>query len=84
MAKTQKTRIVDLPDGTVVQYNDGTHITRGIVCRPKHLDSPVVFTPSGYAGLTGDDRFWSVVPDASQVYRSEAIQAAQVFGCRYA
>ena len=89
MTKQKKAKLITaLPDGTVVQYDDGTHVTRGIVCRPQHLDSAVVYTtpaPGGYAGLTEDaDRFWSVVADASDVYRSEAIQTEMVFRQRYA
>ena len=84
MTKAQKTRIADLPDGTVVKYDDGTHVNRGIICRPKHLDATVVYTPGGYSGLIDGGRFWSVVPDAGEVYRSEAIQAEQVFSLRYA
>ena len=77
MKKT--TKIADSPDGTVVEYNDGTNISRGIISRPPHIGEAVVFTPSGYAGLTDDDRFWSVVPDAGEVYRSEALQAERKF-----
>ena len=77
--KTKK-RIADLPDGTVVKYDDGTHVNRGIICRPPHIGGEaVVFTPGGYAGLTRKDRFWSVVPDAGEVYLSEALQAEKKF-----
>ena len=70
-----------MPTGTVVQYEFGDYVTRGIVCRPSHLDGAVVFTPGGYSGLTGDDRYWSVVEDAS--YRFEAIKAERKFGRQY-
>lgn len=78
-------KIADLPNGAVVQYQNGVHVTRGIICRPEHFNETVVYTPSGYAGLTDDaERFWSAVEVFSKVYRSEAIQAEMVFRQRYA
>ena len=85
MTKTQKTRIADLPDGTVVRYDDGANnIDRGIICRPPHLTEAAVYTPGGYAGLTGDDRVWSIVDDSSEVYRSEAVEAELKFRQKFA
>ena len=77
-------RISDLADGTVVEFDDGEHVSRGIVCRPPHLDEAVVFTPHGYVGLTSfNERYWSVVPDADEEYLSDAWQAEREFRQRF-
>ena len=72
--------IADLPDGTVVGYAYGTHVTMGIICRPPHIGETVVFTPRGYSGVTGtNEGFWSVVPDADEAYRADALQAEREY-----
>ena len=76
--------IATKPNGTVVRYDDGTHVTMGIVCRPPHIDATVVYTPGGYSGLIDGGRFWSVVTNPGEVYRSEAIQAEEAFRQKFA
>ena len=84
MRQHARTRIADRPDGTVVKYDDGTNVIWGIVCRPPHLGSTVVYTPGGYCGLMDGGRFWSVVTAAIDIYRSEATEAEQRFRQQFA
>ena len=73
-----------LPEGTLVKYGFSGHITTGIICRPPHLASAVVYTAGGYAGFNEANNFWSVVAPPDKALQALYVSDEREYRKQYA